>query len=88
MYRSEVLNLLFVVDNDFVKPHDCNAFKDSSARCFSLLCVEIYPSLNLTDEGESILLLQVIVVTANYRVGPLGFMSLEDDVLPGKVGLI
>ena len=27
--------------------------------------------------------LQVIVVTANYRVGPLGFMSLEDDVLPG-----
>ena len=26
---------------------------------------------------------QVIVVTANYRVGPLGFMSLEDDSLPG-----
>ena len=25
-------------------------------------------------------------MTANYRVGPLGFMSLEDNILPGKVG--
>ena len=33
----------------------------------------------LLDTGD------VIVVTGNYRVGPLGFMCLEDDVLPGKV---
>ena len=30
---------------------------------------------------------QVIVVTANYRVGPLGFMTLEDDTLPGNLAL-
>jgi len=30
---------------------------------------------------------EVIVVTANYRVGPLGFMSLEDDSLPGNLAL-
>lgn len=35
----------------------------------------------LIDQGE------VIVVSANYRVGPLGFMSLEDDVAPGNVAL-
>lgn len=30
---------------------------------------------------------EVIVVTANYRVGPLGFMTLEDDNLPGNLAL-
>lgn len=30
---------------------------------------------------------QVIIVTANYRVGPLGFMCLEDDVMPGNLAL-
>lgn len=30
---------------------------------------------------------EVIVVSANYRVGPLGFMSLEDDVMPGNLAL-
>jgi len=35
----------------------------------------------LLDTGE------VIVVTANYRVGPLGFMCLEDDVMPGNLAL-
>ena len=33
----------------------------------------------LLDTGD------VIIVTGNYRVGPLGFMCLEDDVLPGKL---
>uniref|UniRef100_A0A182QSA5 Carboxylic ester hydrolase n=1 Tax=Anopheles farauti TaxID=69004 RepID=A0A182QSA5_9DIPT len=28
-----------------------------------------------------------IVVTFNYRVGPLGFLSLEDDVMAGNFGL-
>ncbi|XP_055612164.1 venom carboxylesterase-6-like [Uranotaenia lowii] len=29
----------------------------------------------------------VIVVTINYRLGPMGFMSTEDDVIPGNFGL-
>ena len=28
---------------------------------------------------------EVIVVTGNYRVGPLGFMCLEDDTVPGRL---
>jgi len=35
----------------------------------------------LLDTGD------VIIVTGNYRVGPLGFMCLEDDVLPGNLAL-
>ena len=30
---------------------------------------------------------EVIIVTGNYRVGPLGFMCLEDDVMPGNLAL-
>ena len=30
---------------------------------------------------------EVIIVTGNYRLGPLGFMSLEDDVMPGNLAL-
>ncbi|KAL1140510.1 hypothetical protein AAG570_000440 [Ranatra chinensis] len=29
----------------------------------------------------------VVFVTFNYRVGPLGFLSTEDDVIPGNYGL-
>ena len=29
----------------------------------------------------------VIMVTMNFRLGPLGFMTLEDDHLPGNLGL-
>lgn len=29
----------------------------------------------------------VIFVTINYRLGPLGFLSTEDEVLPGNMGL-
>lgn len=29
----------------------------------------------------------VIIVTGNYRVGPLGFMCLEDDIFPGNLAL-
>ncbi|XP_065087904.1 venom carboxylesterase-6-like [Ochlerotatus camptorhynchus] len=30
---------------------------------------------------------QIISVTINYRVGPFGFLSTEDDVIPGNYGL-
>lgn len=30
---------------------------------------------------------QIISVTINYRVGPFGFLSTEDDVIPGNFGL-
>lgn len=29
----------------------------------------------------------VILVTANYRLGPLGFLSTEDENCPGNFGL-
>ncbi|XP_052896236.1 venom carboxylesterase-6-like [Anopheles moucheti] len=29
----------------------------------------------------------VVLVTFNYRLGPLGFLSTEDDVIPGNYGL-
>ncbi|XP_049293743.1 venom carboxylesterase-6-like [Anopheles funestus] len=30
---------------------------------------------------------KVVLVTFNYRLGPLGFLSTEDDVIPGNYGL-
>ena len=35
----------------------------------------------LLDTGD------VIIVTGNYRVGPLGFMCLQDEVMPGNLAL-
>uniref|UniRef100_T1HI60 COesterase domain-containing protein n=1 Tax=Rhodnius prolixus TaxID=13249 RepID=T1HI60_RHOPR len=29
----------------------------------------------------------IVLVTINYRIGPLGFASLEDEILPGNYGL-
>lgn len=36
---------------------------------------------------EYILDEDVVLVTINYRLGPLGFLSMEDTVLPGNYGL-
>lgn len=30
---------------------------------------------------------EVVLVTMNYRLGALGWMSTEDDVIPGNMGL-
>lgn len=29
----------------------------------------------------------LVLVTINYRLGPLGFLSMEDDIIPGNFGL-
>ena len=29
----------------------------------------------------------VVLVSINYRVGPLAFLTLENDVLPGNLGI-
>ncbi|XP_050074308.1 venom carboxylesterase-6-like [Anopheles maculipalpis] len=38
-------------------------------------------------EPDHIMRGQMILVTLNYRLGPLGFLSTEDDVIPGNYGL-
>lgn len=38
--------------------------------------------------GEKLASLGVIIVTFNYRLGPLGFLSTGDDVSPGNYGLL
>ncbi|XP_059139067.1 cholinesterase 1-like [Physella acuta] len=40
-----------------------------------------YIPSNLAGLGE------IIVVNFNYRLGPLGFLTTDDDVLPGNLGL-
>ena len=36
---------------------------------------------------QALLDLDVVLVTMNYRLGPLGFLSLENDSAPGNLGL-
>ncbi|XP_049293742.1 venom carboxylesterase-6-like [Anopheles funestus] len=38
-------------------------------------------------EPDHIMRRKLILVTFNYRLGPLGFLSTEDDVIPGNYGL-
>uniref|UniRef100_A0A182K574 carboxylesterase n=1 Tax=Anopheles christyi TaxID=43041 RepID=A0A182K574_9DIPT len=38
-------------------------------------------------EPDHIMRRQMVLVTFNYRLGPLGFLSTEDDTIPGNFGL-
>ncbi|XP_053682970.1 venom carboxylesterase-6-like [Sabethes cyaneus] len=38
-------------------------------------------------QPDNLLKNRLVLVTFNYRVGPLGFLSTEDDVIPGNYGL-
>ena len=41
---------------------------------------DFYGAEHFMDRG-------VVLVTLNYRLGPFGFLSLGDDVVPGNQGL-
>lgn len=36
---------------------------------------------------DKLLTNNLVFITFNYRLGPLGFLSTEDDVVPGNMGL-
>ena len=40
-----------------------------------------YGPLRFLDKG-------ILVVTINYRLGPFGFLSLGNDIVPGNAGLL
>ncbi|ESO94437.1 hypothetical protein LOTGIDRAFT_84542, partial [Lottia gigantea] len=42
----------------------------------------------LDRNGEQLAMKDVVVVTLNYRLGPLGFLSTEDQAAPGNFGLL
>lgn len=49
--------------------------------CFMFGSVSIHDPAPLMASG------QIIFVTISYRVGPLGFLSTEDEIIPGNYGL-
>ncbi|XP_011705666.1 PREDICTED: venom carboxylesterase-6-like, partial [Wasmannia auropunctata] len=38
------------------------------------------------SSAENLMDHDVIFVTINYRLGPMGFLSTEDEVVPGNMG--
>ncbi|XP_065087801.1 venom carboxylesterase-6-like [Ochlerotatus camptorhynchus] len=38
-------------------------------------------------QPDNMMKIPLVLVTINYRLGPLGFLSTEDDVIPGNFGL-
>ncbi|KAI9541744.1 hypothetical protein NQZ68_027108 [Dissostichus eleginoides] len=57
------------------------AFLLGASNDISFLGESLYDGKEMADRGD------VIVVTVNYRVGPLGFLSSGDARLPGNYGL-
>uniref|UniRef100_A0A8C7WUX6 Carboxylic ester hydrolase n=1 Tax=Oryzias sinensis TaxID=183150 RepID=A0A8C7WUX6_9TELE len=57
------------------------AFLLGASNDVAILGDSLYDGKELADRGD------VIVVTVNYRVGTLGFLSTGDDRLPGNYGL-
>jgi len=48
--------------------------------CFTYGAGHLYQPTHLLDKD-------VVYVSINYRLGPLGFLSTEDDIVPGNMGL-
>ncbi|CAK6983190.1 bile salt-activated lipase-like [Scomber scombrus] len=57
------------------------AFLLGASNDVAILGDSLYDGKEMADRGK------VIVVTVNYRVGPMGFLSSGDDRLPGNYGL-
>ncbi|ESO94436.1 hypothetical protein LOTGIDRAFT_75952, partial [Lottia gigantea] len=81
----------------FTQSEDClnlNVYRPRKIN-LSLIPVMVYihggafvSGSGLERNGEQLAMKDVVVVTLNYRLGPLGFLSTEDQAAPGNFGLL
>ena len=50
--------------------------------------LSVSPSLILYDGKGLALTANVIVVNINYRLGPFGYLFLDDEDVPGNMGML